>query len=315
MSGNKPNLITTSFPAELVANIIERIPFDHKVTPTLALVHSRFRDLLSNYQTSIAKNFARRNLPHVYRDFPCDENATSYEWLSRCIQKYDVVDDVMAVLLSDINCYAVEMHNMAVVNTGLFLLYRLCSIDDQGQKTAFLKSLPQDPLVAIFLAVDYSTLAARYHGKGIINQGTYGRFLDANRLEMRNDVEFSFSEAIMNLGPQFIHDSLLNADDSEATLMCLYHDHTIHDWDQNATPEDFMPPVTQGPSRDPNLVMRSLFTTLLDRLAELGDCKVSEIKGRIWEHVQIPDHSLAWLNLYGKERLVSGRDLDYLDDK
>jgi hypothetical protein len=39
--------------------------------------------------------------------------------------------------------------------------------------------------------------------------------MDANRLELRNDMEFCFSEGIMNLGPQFISDSLLNADDSE----------------------------------------------------------------------------------------------------
>jgi hypothetical protein len=80
---------------------------------------------------------------------------------------------------------------------------------------AFLESLPQDPLTAIFLVVDNATRTARYHGKGSINQRTYGRFMDPNRLELRNDMEFCFSEGIMNLGPQFISDSLLNADDSE----------------------------------------------------------------------------------------------------
>jgi hypothetical protein len=130
MSQIGPTLTNISFPAELLAEVIQRLPFDAKVTPTLALVHSRFRDLLRNYQTSIARNFARRNLPHVCQDFPCDENAIKYEWLAKCIRQYDVVDDVMAVLLSDINCYAVEKHNMAVLNTGLLLLYRLCSISE-----------------------------------------------------------------------------------------------------------------------------------------------------------------------------------------
>jgi hypothetical protein len=128
MSHPGPTLIDTSMPAELIAEIIQRIPFDAKVTPTLSLVHSRFRELLHNYQSSIAKHFATRNLPHVFQDFPCDENAIKYEWLAKCIQQYDVVDDVMAVLLSDINCFAIEKHNMAVANTGLLLLYRLCSI-------------------------------------------------------------------------------------------------------------------------------------------------------------------------------------------
>jgi hypothetical protein len=64
----------------------------------------------------------------VCQDFPCEGNAIKYEWLAKCIRQYDVIDDVMAVLLSDINCYAVEKHNMAVLNTGLLLLYRLCSV-------------------------------------------------------------------------------------------------------------------------------------------------------------------------------------------
>lgn len=128
MSQIRSNLINTSFPAELLVEVIQRIPFDSSVVPKLALVHPRLHELLVNYQTSIAKNFARRNLPHICQDFPCDENSITYAWLSRCIQQYDVVDDVMAILLSEINCYAVEKHNMAVVNTGLLLLYRLCSI-------------------------------------------------------------------------------------------------------------------------------------------------------------------------------------------
>ncbi|KAF2793324.1 hypothetical protein K505DRAFT_277146 [Melanomma pulvis-pyrius CBS 109.77] len=314
MSQMRFNLINTSFPVELLVEVIQRIPFDSTVVLKLALVHSRFHELLVNYQTSIAKNFALRNLPHACQDFPCDENSITYAWLARCIQQYDVVDDVMAVLLSDMNCYAVEKHNMAVVNTGLLLLYRLCSIDDQNDKIAFIKSLPQDPLTAIFLSVDYATRTARYHGKGTINQNTYGRFLDANRLELRNDVEFCFSEGIMNLGPEFISDSLLNADESETTLMCLYHDHTIHDWDTaNVDVGDFMPPVTQGPAQNPVTRRRSLYTTLLERLAELIDCPPSEVVSRIIHDIEVPDHSLAWLDLRGKERLVQGLDLEYVD--
>jgi hypothetical protein len=44
------------------------------------------------------------------------------------VTKYDVVDDIMAVLVSDLNFCKVKPHNMALVNTGLFLLYRLNSL-------------------------------------------------------------------------------------------------------------------------------------------------------------------------------------------
>jgi hypothetical protein len=79
----------------------------------------------------------------------------------------------------------------------------------------FLGTLPRDPLTAIFVAIQSSKLSARYHGQGSINQGVYGRFLDANQLELRNEMEFCFSEGAMNLGPDFIYDTLYHKDTAE----------------------------------------------------------------------------------------------------
>lgn len=138
---------------------------------------------------------------------PTQGKAVNYEWLAQCIRQYDVVDEVMAALDSRLNCYALEKHNMALANAGLLLLYRLHSVrDSYAEKLAFVLSLPKDPLTAIFLAVHYSTLTARYHGHGIISQASYGRFMDANQLALRNEVEFCFAEGVMNLGPEFVGD-------------------------------------------------------------------------------------------------------------
>jgi hypothetical protein len=73
----------------------------------------------------LTKSFARGQLHHAFTDFPCAEKDLSFDWLSKCIRQYDVVDDVMAVLVSNLNCFALERHNMALANTGLLLLYRL----------------------------------------------------------------------------------------------------------------------------------------------------------------------------------------------
>ena len=97
--------------------------------------------------------------------------------------------------------------------------------------------------------------------------------------------------------------------------MCLYHDHAQHDWDtRREIAGDFMPPVTEGPARNPVTRQRSLYTTLLDRLAELVGCPLSEVVSRILDDVEMPDHSLAWLSLAGKERLIQGLDLEYVDE-
>jgi len=80
---------------------------------------------------------------------------------------------------------------MALVNTGLLLIYRLnefgmllptlsvmmtfnIRVETHSAQVNFIKSLPQDPLIAMYLAVNHATLTARYHGEGVINQRTYG---------------------------------------------------------------------------------------------------------------------------------------------
>ena len=98
-----------------------------------------------------------------------------------------------------------------------------------------------------------------------------------------------------------------------STLHNLYHAHGTHDWDTE-TEEDLMPPITQGPQPNPEMKQRSLFTTLLERMAELIRCPLEEVVGSILEDTEIPDHSLAWLSLANKARLLKGLDLEYVDD-
>jgi hypothetical protein len=180
-----------------------------------------------------------------------------------------------------------------------------------------LRSLAKDPLTAIYLAVHHATLTARYHGEGIIHQRTYGRFMDANTVSLRSDIEFCFAEASLQLGPSFIHASLLPTDppatslSAEVVLLNFYHDHAIHDWFLESVMEGVegmgMPPVTQGPRT--NVKERSLWTTLLERVAELMECPLENVRGAIEEDATPHSHSLAWLDLHGKETLMKGEDL------
>lgn len=68
-----------------------------------------------------------RELPHASTDFPCCAKF-GYRCLAECVKRYDIVDDVMDALSSRQNCYAVEEHNMALLNAGLLLIYRISSI-------------------------------------------------------------------------------------------------------------------------------------------------------------------------------------------
>lgn len=115
------------FPTELVLDIIEQLGFgDGSDIVNLSLAHGRFRTILRLYEQSITKKFAEKELRHAHIDFPIKQQG--FKWLRDCEQRYDVVDDLMAMLISEHNVFPVRKHNMAMVNTGLLLLYRLQSL-------------------------------------------------------------------------------------------------------------------------------------------------------------------------------------------
>lgn len=172
----------------------------------------------------------------------------------------------------------------------------------------------------MYLTLHHSTLTARYHGSGWIHQRTYGRFMDANQISLRNELEFCFAEAALTLGPEFISDLLLRPTKpgAEATLLNFYHDHGTHDWEWPGWGEgkgEFNPPRTQGPKKPEGSVGRSLFTALLERLAECSKCSLDEVRLRTEEEANDPDHVLSRLSLYGKARLMSGRNLAWAEEE
>ncbi|KAK7193505.1 hypothetical protein DPSP01_000066 [Paraphaeosphaeria sporulosa] len=304
------------FPAELILEIIERLPFgDGSTVSNLARTHSRLQTILSSYEQSLAYSFARKELRHAPVDFPTKQQG--FRWMQSCVKRYDCVDDLMAMLVSEHNVFPVRKHNMGLVNTGLLLLYHLQSFESHPAKLAFLKTLPKDPLTAMYLAVHHATLTARYHGEGIIHQRTYGRFMDANTIALRSDIEFCFAEASLQLGPAFIQSSLLPTDppatslSAEVTLLNFYHDHAIHDWFLESVLEGMegigMLPITQGPRKGTK--EKSLWTTLLERVAGLMECPLENVRGAVEEDAAPHNHGLAWLDLEGKAALMKGEDV------
>lgn len=193
-------------------------------------------------------------------------------------------------------------------------------VEDHNDKLTFIKSLSRDPLIAIYLTLHNSTLTGRYHGSGWIHQRTYGRFMDVNQVSLRNELEFCFAEGALTLGPKFISDLLLRPSKpgAEATFLNFYLDFGRHDWEWPGWGErkgEFNPPKTQGPKKRPESQGKSLFTTLLERLAECTKCTSDEVRGKIEEQTNEPEHPLAYLNLQGKARLMEGRNWDWVEEE
>jgi hypothetical protein len=54
---------------------------------------------------------------------------------------------------------------------------------------------------------------------------------------------------------------------------------------------------------------------LLERLAELMECGLEDVRLRIERELESGDHSLAYLSLGGKARLLEGRNIEDGDGK
>lgn len=282
---------------------------------TLRRAHPRLCSLIKTYEHSITGALIKRELRHAQTDFPCKEGALSLKWLGECVRRYDIADDIMDAFFSERNCFAVERHNLALVNAGLLLLYQLASLDSHAARLTYIKNSSRDPLTAIYLALHHATLSARYHGSGWIHQRTYGRSMDAYQLSLRNELEFCFAEAALSCGPEFISDMLLHHDTSnaETTLLNVYHDHGTLDWDwpcPGTESGEFEPPRTHGPHWDGGQRGKSLFTTLLETLAEKLGCPSEVVRTRIEMCTDAKEHSLAYLDLEGKAVLLQGFNLD-----
>jgi hypothetical protein len=129
-------LVSRRIPPELILKTIQHLPFeDGKRIASLCAIPN-LRDLIKTYEHSITRWFMKKELRHASVDFPYNEKF-GLHWLSNCVSRYDVVDAVMDELTWRENCVAVEPHNVAAVNAGLLLLYRLASI----RKFASLHSL------------------------------------------------------------------------------------------------------------------------------------------------------------------------------
>ena len=125
-------LTDTSFPTELVLEVVENLPFGHGTDiSNLSQVHPRMRNILRLYEQSLTKIFARKELRHAAVDFP--SKLQGFKWLQACVDKYDTLDELMAMLVSERNVFPVRKHNMALVNTGLLLLYHLQTLGEYLQ--------------------------------------------------------------------------------------------------------------------------------------------------------------------------------------
>jgi hypothetical protein len=119
-----PQMTLLQFPAELLMETLLDLPFDQgNHIRTLKLVHPELNRLFCTYERSIVLALARKELPHAFSDFPTQSGG--YQWLARCVSRYDRVDEIMAILMHEMHYVRVPSFNMSLAHTGFLLLWSL----------------------------------------------------------------------------------------------------------------------------------------------------------------------------------------------
>ncbi|CAI6334232.1 unnamed protein product [Periconia digitata] len=334
--------LISALPDELLLLTIENLKFNNGETiRTLARTDPHLAHLIRTYERSITKSVLRNELPHAQYDFPPTvdplskddpspkdaETRLTYTWLRYCIDRYDTIDDIMALLTARANCVAIARHNMPLVYSGMLLLYRLSTLSSTASKLAFLTSLPQDPLTAIYLAIHTSLESAQYFDTAsytatscvdaepqpsLLHYSRYGVDMAAPMLSYRADMMLAFREAALALDPDFILATLRNDPGAQLNLLNVYHDVAApRDW----APEDLAllnvaPVVTAGPVSEGG-GKSVLWDTLVSRLAGLMGCEGKEVESCVVERVKwVAGNGLAWLGVLERYGVVGGVDVD-----
>ncbi|PSN72694.1 hypothetical protein BS50DRAFT_165500 [Corynespora cassiicola Philippines] len=320
MTKSNMGLVSPAFPAELLLEILEYLPLDDRqVLTTLKQIHPRVYSIIKNHEASLTKYFVQKVARHAISDFPIAGAGTlNLQWLHTCIWNYDVIDRIMDIIASDRNCFNPERHSTGLINTGFFLLCQLSSLDSPSTQLSWLHSLPRDPLTALFTATHYSMLTARYNAVGAMHQRIFGLSMDAKLLSFRADVEFAFCEATLSTGLAFVRDSIVpeaDAADAEAVLLNFYYEHAVNarwregEGEQEVWPGGFEPPVVRGAEKGPGMRGRSLYTTLLERLADVTGLGLEEVRSGVLEELEHPGNPLAWITNEERALLVQRKDV------
>lgn len=322
-------------PSEVVLEIFKNVPTEATTIRDLSLIHPRFYAILKSYEKSHTEHV--RPL-HALNDFPRKhpDEKKGYAWLSKCVRQYDIMDDLMDRLYYAQPSQLAD-HNQVMVYAGFFLLYQVsekCKFAfspasstianisigmNEGHDKAieFIQGLPLDPLTAMALAIWLSYATARYTTEGllktrhVLDEWAYETQYDEVRL--KHELEFAFKECALCNGPGFILETFNNEARAEKDLLNIYHETSLlyeipGRTDVPRTDTSFWP-QTQGPKTNPDTPQRTLWTTLVESIADKGGIPLDFVEDTIIDRTNLPDHVLANLSLYEKERLVAGKNV------
>jgi hypothetical protein len=316
-------LVGANFPSELLLKVLENVPCSNGSISTLAKTHPRIASLMNHYEKSMTKTYLKRDLPHVFTDFPSNEKRCDYAFIQDCVTKYDMIDEIMDILTAHDSYLPVEPQNQALVYTGLLLLTHMSTIGLHSEKIAYLNSLARDPLTAIHLTIHIITQTATHRSPPgtLINIKRYPVPPTAAHREIKSNIKHAFKEGCLSLGPEFIHAFLKNAKKSEPILLNLFHNHADRGrLGRLVTPETAeLVPITEGPMPEvpevpevlPEEREKKLVYAIASRLKDLTGTRESEVDVMVREECSEEDHRLAWMGNWGRESFMKGLDLQY----
>ncbi|KAF2088745.1 hypothetical protein K490DRAFT_55378 [Saccharata proteae CBS 121410] len=254
-------------PAEVILEVLSDLDFDFQTLQNLRLVDRRLNGILKTFERSLAKQIASKQFRHILPRFPDlapPSRTLSFELLAHVNSRHSAVSKLKSQAFKYIGapcrCFC-RVGWESMFEAGTLLFYQLYDRKDYDSKVAFIKSLPDISLAAMFAMLFQCVIAASIGGVGLIHQDN-----QPDDPMARSDVHLVFEDLVLQFGPQFAIDILDGDHEAAETLESQWinlESAQLHNLD-GETPR------------------QSLISVLKRTFADQAGCLICEVAGKMF---------------------------------
>lgn len=120
---------------ELLLEILSNIDFCSSDIRALRGVNRQLRGLITDYECSLAKQTAAKQLPNAFVDFPSGKDVVSvladrvnFRWLKEISERYQKIDKVLEVLRKAGSCVPGHTYHRYFFFAGYVLMQRVADL-------------------------------------------------------------------------------------------------------------------------------------------------------------------------------------------
>lgn len=201
-----------ALPTEVLAKIVEQVPFDKATFIAIRQINTRFQRLFNEYSASMTRAVAHSQYLCASTIYPLPSVAgirqiPNVQWLVMLDHRTRTVGSIISLIVHAFLDHVVSPSYRSrwklLVAAGLHLCYKLQDRETYAAKVAYVNSLSLLRLALIYIALVFSLRTAQQLGTGLMHRD-HGPMNEEERMELC----LCFEECTLLHGPDFLHSIL-----------------------------------------------------------------------------------------------------------